>query len=587
MRAAPAEKRVRRYSILKHLTFSLAAVYVLLFSLMLVNDLYAVQAARREICMSLLESLKIYNDQIASNLSNAETYLAGKASQSSAAKLRVLEQEKKDSKFYVTLTQEKTDMDDALYTLDLLRGLFLYPTTNQTFVSSSKDASEAAALRDITRKAQEADVLSSLPARRWFPVFANGKYHLVRYFRQGDTYVGAWTDFSSLLAQVETRQELVEHALFSFQPNNIYDSSSQKSYLRPSVGDTEDGYTLLKADKEYLAISVPAEYTSGGHLVMLVPDESLSSRLMQNYFLMMVIGAVFLLSFIVVFYILRRYVKRPIGQLKDSIDALHDGDFSTRVAADYECVEFAQVNTAFNDMVERIQDLKISVYEEQLHQKEAEMKFLKSQVAPHFLINCLNAMYHLAGADETQLIQKMAVSLGSHLRYTLAERPIVPLQQELDMAQNYIEISKLRFPGCIESFLTVDERVRDAECLPMILLNFVENTVKFSVVMGELVEIHIEAVLLEEGPSILVRVWDTGSGWPQEMLDQLNRGEFPSQEEGYHIGMRNAVQRGSLIYGDAASVRFSNHPGAGAQIEMKFPYRKYREIQETEDGQES
>jgi hypothetical protein len=111
---------------------------------------------------------------------------------------------------------------------------------------------------------------------------------------------------------------------------------------------------------------------------------------------------------------------------------------------------------------------------------EAELKALKGQLHPHFLFNTINNLYALARvkSDKTAPV---ALKLAQLLRYVLYEsqRPSVPLEQEIRLLHDYIELEKLRFDKDrlrVECHVSLDQPAQ--EIAPLLLLPLVENAFK-------------------------------------------------------------------------------------------------------------
>lgn len=289
----------------------------------------------------------------------------------------------------------------------------------------------------------------------------------------------------------------------------------------------------------------------------------------------MITSAFFILLAVATILLLRRYLLQPILALKDSLLSLRNGDFTTRIDDKYTCDEFIDVNNAFNQMVERIEDLKINIYEEQLLQQQTQMLALKNQIAPHFLINCLNAIYHMTATGDNENIRHMTVYLGEHLRYALADTATVTLGEELEKVENYIKLFLLRFPNSIELIMDVDDTLKQTTVLPMIILFQVENIIKYEVVNGELTQIHLEimCILKDLNSYIHICIWDTGRGYRPDVLRQLCSQKMLSQSDGHNIGTKNIYQRLHLMFKNDFSMKFSNRPGAGAQVNIEIPVR--------------
>jgi LytS/YehU family sensor histidine kinase len=84
--------------------------------------------------------------------------------------------------------------------------------------------------------------------------------------------------------------------------------------------------------------------------------------------------------------------------------------------------------------------------ERQAAQLSTELKFLRSQISPHFLFNVLNNLVSMARQKSDQL-EPSLIRLSGLMRYMLYESDgkKVPLTQEVDYLKSYIELQKLRF----------------------------------------------------------------------------------------------------------------------------------------------
>ena len=235
--------------------------------------------------------------------------------------------------------------------------------------------------------------------------------------------------------------------------------------------------------------------------------------------------------------------------------------------------EFREMTTAFNDMVEEIDDLKIENYEKQLSRQKLEALYLKQQITPHFMINCLNTIYQLTENNHADLARQMLQNLSVHLRYTLSSGQTVSLLEELKLVKNYVELSSIRYPGALRLLPSCEESLHNATVVPLMLLNFVENTVKYEVVMGKVLDIHIDVTAREKNQCtrLHICIWDTGRGFSENMLAVLQNLDTYVNSEQEHIGITNVVLRLRQIFPDAAFT-FCNRSGAGAQITIDFPY---------------
>jgi sensor histidine kinase YesM len=112
--------------------------------------------------------------------------------------------------------------------------------------------------------------------------------------------------------------------------------------------------------------------------------------------------------------------------------------------------------------------------------KEAELFKLRQQLAPHFLFNSLNSISALIGSRPEQA-RRMIQQLSDFLRGNLKkeEQQWVPLSEELQYLQLYLDIEKVRFGHRLSTVVESDEASLSLRLPPMLLQPIVENAIKF------------------------------------------------------------------------------------------------------------
>ena len=110
---------------------------------------------------------------------------------------------------------------------------------------------------------------------------------------------------------------------------------------------------------------------------------------------------------------------------------------------------------------------------------EAQLQLLTAQVHPHFLFNTLNNIYSQA-QNESPKSSKMIMGLSDLLRYILYEgrKSLVPLDKELQMILEYINLEKLRYGNKLDLHYLVTDKTKDVYIAPLLLLPFLENCFK-------------------------------------------------------------------------------------------------------------
>ena len=111
---------------------------------------------------------------------------------------------------------------------------------------------------------------------------------------------------------------------------------------------------------------------------------------------------------------------------------------------------------------------------------ENELRFLKSQMNPHFLFNAINSIYVLIKKDP-DFAGLTLVKFADMLRYQLYEcnADEIPIEKEIGYLDNYIELEKLRKGKIIETRYTVGPTTGNFSIAPLLLIPFVENAFKY------------------------------------------------------------------------------------------------------------
>lgn len=131
--------------------------------------------------------------------------------------------------------------------------------------------------------------------------------------------------------------------------------------------------------------------------------------------------------------------------------------------------------------------------EAELGRSQAELKNLKNQINPHFLLNTLNNIYALTAFDQAKA-QEAIMELSRLLRYMLYENQTdrVGLNKEIEFLESYIALMRLRIYNKVEVKVNFDvPQDEDIPVAPLIFISLVENAFKHGVSSTEKSYIHI------------------------------------------------------------------------------------------------
>ena len=209
----------------------------------------------------------------------------------------------------------------------------------------------------------------------------------------------------------------------------------------------------------------------------------------------------------------------------------------------------------------------------ELEQKLArtQLDALRMQLNPHFLFNALNSVAELMEMDVREA-QRTLTRVSDLLRLSLrsAASSVIPLWQEIELVELYLQIARVRYGRGLDVDIDVDSSSVDIEVPSFILQPLIENALKHGLAPGHTDQtIHVTA--RRTGGALELIVEDNGKG-----LDGLitTSGRFLAARpsvDGLGIGLTNTRQRLAMMYGDRYAFRMSNHAGGGCRVEIRLP----------------
>jgi LytS/YehU family sensor histidine kinase len=129
-------------------------------------------------------------------------------------------------------------------------------------------------------------------------------------------------------------------------------------------------------------------------------------------------------------------------------------------------------------------------------QLQTELRFLRSQVSPHFFFNTLNNIYSLT-LEKSDKAPEVILKLSDLMRYLLyaTKKRKQSLTSEIECIQNYIDLERIRFDDSLKIDMHISGELSKCKIAPMLLIPLVENCFKHgaSKNIGEMrIEIDLE-----------------------------------------------------------------------------------------------
>ncbi len=457
--------------------------------------------------------------------------------------------------------------------IPLVTGVFVFFPEKDLFTNYSVHANE---LQYIHPLVLEAIATDPAPYRNGALVTVQDSPYLLFLVQRRGAWCGAWIQ----LLDEDVAPDLEEGCALA-----VTDRKGSVNYADIPVGETLDPeQTRVRIGREqFLQIGVQSDYANYC-LVELQPRRAISGSLPFAIRLLQILSVAALIALPILLLAIQRWMVGPVSRLHKAIGIVEGGDLDYRIPEKEQGTEFNRINRSFNHMMDQVEALKISVYEEQLKAQKIRMGFLAQQIKPHFILNTLNILYSYE-QEEYPLIQKMIVYLSRYFRYVInANQDFVTLGQEMEHLRNYFEIQQARYIRTFEATVDYDPDLADCLIPPLLLQSFAENSIKYALLPDRIVQIRVSAEKTETGMHLTVS--DDGRGISPEMLErieQFRRDRVFRTDLG--VGVQNAIDRVALLYSGQGSVVLAAREGGGTLVTIDLPALRMRETEHNTEAE--
>ena len=309
----------------------------------------------------------------------------------------------------------------------------------------------------------------------------------------------------------------------------------------------------------------------GVRTVITVGYGNIFSILKPTLFIVLVGFVVVLgIAFLVSYAISYRFTK-PVTRMIQSIQAFGKPDLNARME-DSSIQEFHDMGIVFNEMADRIEYLITQVYEKEIVAARSQVKYLQSQINPHFQFNIL-AMLSLkakmAGNEEVYdgLNAFSRLMQGKIFR----EKEIkIKVKEELEIVQFYLYLQKSRYQDKLSYEVKLEDEKIGEDLIPRLLIEpLVENAVSHGLEPKR--EKGNLQVLLYEREMLYIWVKDDGVG---VCRNQTKAEENKEKTPHTHVGWENTKKMLRILYGDYYKFQVWSEPGKGTEIEIAVPIER-------------
>lgn len=206
----------------------------------------------------------------------------------------------------------------------------------------------------------------------------------------------------------------------------------------------------------------------------------------------------------------------------------------------------------------------------------AEVRALQARMSPHFLFNSLNTLAALS-ATSPEEVPGAAARLARFMRSVFEQhnRPLIPIREELDSVNAYLDIEMLRFGERLRVEQEIDTAALGACVPPFLIQPLVENGVLHGALAREDVSVDGGLLRLEvrrADNTLTVQVEDNGPGMPEEVREAVLGGR--SKDHALPI----LKQRLHYLFDDDFDLAILSRKDGGTVVRVRIPFQNEAEL---------
>lgn len=338
--------------------------------------------------------------------------------------------------------------------------------------------------------------------------------------------------------------------------------------------------------KELLVTGIQLE-SNGWTVAAVMPEDYLDAEAAKIY------QSVFLWAFLILIiasclaYLISRSVTEPVRFVTQQMQKVQEDNLDVDFTLKDRESELGVMAETLNQMTRRMVHLIGQAKEQERLQRKTEIAVLQAQINPHFLYNTLTSALGLIHGHDNEKAEYILKMLIVFFRTGLGRgSDKVTLEDELKHAGSYLEIQKMRYEGCFEYEMDVEDGVEKAEVIKLSLQPIVENAIYHGAKEKPGKRLILVSAV-KEGDALRVCVFDDGAGMSEECLANVRREigkPFGDGSSSVSYGLRNVNQRLILEYGKEYGLELESVEGEYTMVSMRFPYRLEEKGEDSDRG---
>lgn len=360
-----------------------------------------------------------------------------------------------------------------------------------------------------------------------------------------------------------------------YHPQQIQIADGTKKENSKVAATYKEGVYDEKFAGEHRKVVVNTISYTGWKLVGVIPDTTFIDETIDiRYFIAMLV-LLMAMMLMIINRIVSVKISSPILKLNDSVIEYEAGEQPDIYIGGSP--EIRHLGHSIQNSYEQIDTLMKRIVLEQNERRKSELDALQSQINPHFLYNTLESITWMVEGERNDEASFMITQLARLFRISLSQgRTVISIREELQHAQSYMNIQKIRYKNAFSIVFDVGEELYEYCTVKLILQPILENAINYGVrSMEECGEIRV--VGEKHGDVVVLSVIDNGLGMSEEEAALVLTDSKRIRKRGSGVGLVNVNNRIQILFGKEYGLVVQSEPDEGTIVSIRIPAVPYTE----------
>ena len=314
---------------------------------------------------------------------------------------------------------------------------------------------------------------------------------------------------------------------------------------------------------------------TGWKLIGVIPYSTFNHGMVNIRYFVAILILLMTMMLVVINRVVSLRISSPILKLNYSVREYEAGKKPEIYIGGSQ--EIRHLGYSIQKSYEQIDDLMKKIVLEQTERRKSELDALQSQIHPHFLYNTLESITWMIEGEKNDEAVFMISQLARLFRISLSKgRTVISIKDELQHAQSYMNIQKIRYKNSFSVTFDIDEEVYSYCTVKLILQPLLENAINYGVGgMEDSGEIVVTGRKQED--KIILAVCDNGLGMSEEEVALVLTDSNRIHKHGSGVGLVNVNSRIQILFGKEYGLLVESEPDEGTRVSICIPAVPYTE----------